>query len=38
MNREIKIRGWDLEDNDWVYGVLNPRQLNFEINYKFLNF
>lgn len=30
MNKEVKIRGWDLEEHKWVYGVLNPKILKFE--------
>ena len=29
--REIKLRAWDIEANDWAYGTLNIKRFRFDI-------
>lgn len=29
--REIKLRAWDIEANDWAYGILNIKRFRFDI-------
>ena len=29
--REIKLRAWDIEANDWAYGTLNIKRFRFDM-------